>query len=77
MWDNGEVSSYTNWHAEEPNNDNLDENFAMYYFKFSDGSWNDGDFGKQTDRGNDVYLRMGIVNLDYSQLCRVKWLKST
>lgn len=56
VWDNGEVSSYTNWHAEEPNNDNLDENFAMYYFKFSDGSWNDGDFGKQTDRGGMMFI---------------------
>lgn len=56
VWDNGEVSSYTNWHAGEPNNDNLDENFAMYYFKFSDGTWNDGDFGKQTDRGGMMFI---------------------
>ena len=33
MWDNGEVSSYTNWHAGEPNNDNLDESTIKEIFE--------------------------------------------
>lgn len=42
-WVNGAQSSYTNWHAGEPNNQNGDENYAMFYQKFDDGTWNDGD----------------------------------
>lgn len=45
VWDNGEVGSYTNWHVNEPNREKPSEDFAMYYEKYSDGSWNDGDFG--------------------------------
>lgn len=48
VWDNGEVSSYTNWHSGEPNSENPAEDFAMFYYKYSDGSWNDGDFGNHT-----------------------------
>lgn len=42
-WVNGAQSSYTNWHAGEPNNQNGDEDYAMFYQKFDDGTWNDGD----------------------------------
>ncbi len=55
-WINGETSSYTNWHSGEPNNENGDEDYAMFYYKFSDGTWNDGDFGKQTDNGGMAFI---------------------
>lgn len=56
VWDNGEVSSYTNWHEGEPNSENPNEDYAMYYFKYKDGSWNDGDFGGRTVSGGRVFL---------------------
>lgn len=42
-WVNGVQSSYINWHSGEPNNQNGDEDYAMFYQKFDDGTWNDGD----------------------------------
>ena len=56
VWDNGEVSSYTNWHSGEPNSENPNEDFAMYYYKYSDGSWNDGDFGNRTVSGGRAFI---------------------
>lgn len=55
-WDNGEVSSYTNWHSGEPNNENPNEDFAMFYGKYSDGSWNDGDFGNLTVNSGTAFI---------------------
>ena len=45
IWLNGESVSYTNWHSGEPNSENDDEDYAMFYWKYDDGTWNDGDFG--------------------------------
>lgn len=56
VWDNGEVSSYTNWHSGEPNSENPNEDFAMYYYKYSDGSWNDGDFYNNTVNSGRVFI---------------------
>ena len=47
-WCTGEKSSYTNWNEHEPNQENPDEDYAMFYYKYSDGTWNDGDFGRNT-----------------------------
>lgn len=57
-WNNDEQSSYTNWHEGEPSNggSGYDENYAMFYFKFSDGTWNDGDFGNKTENGGKAFL---------------------
>ncbi|MCD7811928.1 MAG: C-type lectin domain-containing protein, partial [Ruminococcus sp.] len=40
----GSNADYTNWHSDEPNGKNI-ENYAEFYYKFTDGTWNDGDFG--------------------------------
>ena len=56
VWDNGEESSYTNWHYGEPNSENPEEDYAMYYYKFSDGTWNDGDFGNKTVNSGRVFI---------------------
>ena len=56
VWCNGERSSYTNWHSGEPNNENQSENYALFYYKYSDGTWNDGDFGNKTVNGGTAFL---------------------
>lgn len=48
-WVNGENSEYTNWHSYEPNNESRNEDYAMFYWKYSDGTWNDGNFGQGTE----------------------------
>ena len=56
VWDNGEIGFYTNWHLGEPNSENFNENYAMYYRKYSDGSWNDGDFSDGTEEGKKIFI---------------------
>lgn len=53
-WVNGEQSPYTNWHSGEPNNQNGNEQYAMFYQKFDDGTWNDGD---------------GLIDADCAYIC--------
>ena len=53
-WVNGEQSTYTNWHSGEPNNQNGNEQYAMFYQKFDDGTWNDGD---------------GLIDADCAYIC--------
>lgn len=47
-WVTGEAVTYTNWASGEPNKENSNENYAMFYYKYTDGKWNDGDFGVST-----------------------------
>ena len=42
-WVNGTSTAYTNWHSDEPNNQDGIEHYAMFYEKFQDGTWNDAD----------------------------------
>lgn len=50
------TTSYSNWHSNEPNSENSQEDFAMFYWKFSDGTWNDGDFGHNTNSGGTAFI---------------------
>ncbi len=50
-WSSGEPVIYTNWGGVEPNNEGGDEAYGMFYFKFVDGSWNDGDFDSTVGGG--------------------------
>ena len=43
-WVTGEEFSYSNWASGEPNGENEKEDYAMFYEKYEDGKWNDGDF---------------------------------
>ncbi len=54
-WVEGE-SGYTNWHTSEPNNESNTEDYAMFYWKYSDGTWNDGNFGKSTVSDDKNFL---------------------
>ena len=56
MWCNNESVVYTNWHSGEPNSENSNEDYGMFYWKFSDGTWNDGDFGGSTVSGGVAYI---------------------
>ena len=43
-WENGESAGYTNWRPGEPNSEHDQEDYAMFYYTFEDGTWNDGGF---------------------------------
>lgn len=47
-WVNGEASNYENWSNGEPNNENGNENYAMFYHSSPDYTWNDGNFNHGT-----------------------------
>ncbi len=55
-WCNGEQSSYTNWHGNEPNSENSTEDYVLFYYKYSDGTWNDGDFGNRTSNSGTAFI---------------------
>lgn len=55
-WCNGEQSSYTNWHNNEPNGENSNEDYALFYYKYSDGTWNDGDFENRTANSGTAFI---------------------
>ena len=54
-WVNGEDVSYTNWNAEEPGG-GTDENYAMFFYLYEDGTWNDGAFKENVYDGGNVYI---------------------
>lgn len=55
-WVDGSSSAYANWHSGEPNGESSNEDYAMFYYKFDDGTWNDGDFGGSTVNGGTTYI---------------------
>lgn len=56
LWDNGEEASYTNWHYNEPNGETSSEDYALFYYKYSDGTWNDGDFENRTVNSGTAFI---------------------
>jgi len=55
-WVTGVAVEYTNWAPGEPNNESGVEHYGMFYWKNSDGTWNDGDFGSHTVNGGTAFL---------------------
>lgn len=55
-WVTGESVDYMNWHSGEPNGESSTEDYAMFYYKFSDGTWNDGEFGSGTANGGTTFI---------------------
>lgn len=41
-WVTNEEFIYSNWSDNEPNNEGGNENYAMFYYKYPNGAWNDG-----------------------------------
>lgn len=60
-WVTGEEVTYTNWHIGEPNSENLEENYALFYF--GDDSWNDGKMGE----GSTYICEWETVHQDFSK----------
>lgn len=57
VWIDGTTSDYVNWASGEPNDENPREDYAMFYWKYSDGHWNDGDFDTGgTNAGGNAFL---------------------
>ncbi len=56
-WVNGKPLKYSNWNSttHEPNGRDR-ENYAMFYWKFTDGKWNDGSFSNYTDSGKKAFI---------------------
>ncbi len=54
-WLNGENIFYENWAEGEPNNSG-EEDYAMFYYQFTDGKWNDGNFGNGTVNDDKVFI---------------------
>lgn len=44
-WADEQSMEYANWHKGEPNSESNGEDYAMFYYKFGDGTWNDSAFG--------------------------------
>lgn len=76
VWVTGEESGYRNWHAGEPNGENSNEDYAMFYYKYSDGTWNDGDFGGSTvNSGTRVLCEWDGAREDASGDKNMDWQK--
>ncbi|MCD8105028.1 MAG: hypothetical protein LUF35_08525 [Lachnospiraceae bacterium] len=48
VWVSDEDSEYTNWASGEPNSESGKEDYAEFYWKYTDGTWNDGSYTKGT-----------------------------
>jgi RNA polymerase sigma factor (sigma-70 family) len=55
-WVTAEETVYLNWAPGEPNNESGTEKYAMFYYKFQDGTWNDGNFGQGTQKYSKTFL---------------------
>ena len=58
-WANNENATFENWAAGEPNNLNgnsNNEDYAEFYYQYTDGTWNDGDFGRETESDEKNFL---------------------
>ena len=54
-WVTGEEADYANWNADEPGG-GTDENYAMFFYLYEDGTWNDGAFKENVHDGGNAYI---------------------
>lgn len=55
-WVTGESVDYQNWHSGEPNAENRNEDYAEFYWKYTDGTWNDGDWSNLTASDSNAFI---------------------
>lgn len=55
-WVSNDTSNYANWSPGEPNQERATEDYAMFYFKYTDGKWNDGDFYGNTVQDTSAFI---------------------
>lgn len=55
-WCTGETLDYTNWHSGKPGSKSSNKDYALLYYKYSDGSWNNGDFSGRTVSGGSAFI---------------------
>lgn len=55
-WVNGEALTYENWAGGEPNFEGRQEFYGMFYYKYPDGKWNDGGYGRNTVEDTTLFL---------------------
>ena len=67
-WVKNKKSSYTNWASGEPNNQDSNENYGMFYGKFSNGKWNDGCFAKYASFICEWDHNYSNISLDKTEL---------
>lgn len=67
-WVTDNDSTYTNFHPGEPNGQNANEDYAMFYTQFTDGTWNDGNFGSSPAGGGVAYICKWKVELKSQQI---------
>ena len=61
VWENGENSTYTNWAGGEANSQNSNEDYGMFYYKYPDGTWNDGDYSYIDDGKYAIICEWGFT----------------
>lgn len=54
QWVTGEEFSYNSWQDGEPSNDNKNEDYAMFFHRYPEGGWNDGDGSTPEDSMNGL-----------------------
>lgn len=55
-WVDGSPYWYDNWLEGQPDDANDGEDYALFFYKDTPYTWNDGDFGKDHDTGTVVFL---------------------
>lgn len=70
-WVSNDTSNYANWSPGEPNQERTTEDYAMFYFKYTDGKWNDGDFNGNTVQDTSAFIcewnSLGKTNDNYKE----------
>ena len=56
VWVDGTPLDYDNWLDGQPDNLNGTEDYALFYYKDTPYTWNDGDFGKDPNTGKVIFL---------------------
>ncbi len=68
-WVTNEAVDYTNWHPGEPSS--RKENLGMFYYKFTDGTWNDGNLSSAQNKDGVFICEWDDYNNDEQETSAV------